>query len=241
MRSRRRDAPRERRSHRHTATPTPAGQRTIRTRCRQRTRTTPPEVHPSSLRPPAGITAVPGVPYPRRPHPTTTCRPHRDGPRAITDLTPGSGQRRRPAHVATSLRIPAGHHLQLTMVHNRRRFAGLLGPRFSSLRRHVNRPTAGWPTTSPRTRRGHLDHDVSSRRLGPADRVTRTVLSCTPDEFHLHAQLDGYENNRRIHSQNWPPQHSAGSPVDGRPQSRMGIPMGMRRTERSKGGRRCRW
>ncbi|MGH3388576.1 MAG: hypothetical protein ACRDOO_06835 [Actinomadura sp.] len=41
--------------------------------------------------------------------------------------------------------------------------------------------------------------------------VTRTVLSCTPDEVHLHAQLDGYENNRRIHSQNWhlsiPPDH----------------------------------
>jgi putative CocE/NonD family hydrolase len=33
--------------------------------------------------------------------------------------------------------------------------------------------------------------------------VTRTVLTCTQEEFHVHAQLDGYENDRRIHSRNW--------------------------------------
>ncbi|UGY93729.1 CocE/NonD family hydrolase [Streptomyces gobiensis] len=33
--------------------------------------------------------------------------------------------------------------------------------------------------------------------------VTRTYLSCTKDEFLLHAQLDGYEDARRAFSRNW--------------------------------------
>lgn len=31
--------------------------------------------------------------------------------------------------------------------------------------------------------------------------LTRTVPTCTSDRFHLHAQLDGYERDRRVHSQ----------------------------------------
>lgn len=32
---------------------------------------------------------------------------------------------------------------------------------------------------------------------------TRTVLTCTDREFRLHAELDGYENGRRVASRNW--------------------------------------
>ncbi|OXM64458.1 MULTISPECIES: CocE/NonD family hydrolase [Amycolatopsis] len=32
---------------------------------------------------------------------------------------------------------------------------------------------------------------------------TRTVLSCTPEEFVLHATLDGYEGAHRVFSRNW--------------------------------------
>ncbi|RKT87183.1 hypothetical protein SAMN05421805_102408 [Saccharopolyspora antimicrobica] len=33
--------------------------------------------------------------------------------------------------------------------------------------------------------------------------VTRTVLTCDAEEFHLHAELDAYEDGRRIFSRNW--------------------------------------
>lgn len=33
--------------------------------------------------------------------------------------------------------------------------------------------------------------------------VTRTVLSSTVTDFHLHAELDAYEGDRRVHSRNW--------------------------------------
>ncbi|WP_026875594.1 CocE/NonD family hydrolase [Jiangella gansuensis] len=33
--------------------------------------------------------------------------------------------------------------------------------------------------------------------------TTRTVLTCTATEFHLHAQLDAYEGERRIASKDW--------------------------------------
>jgi len=33
--------------------------------------------------------------------------------------------------------------------------------------------------------------------------VTRTVLTCTPTEFHLHADLDAYEGDKRVHAQSW--------------------------------------
>ncbi|MFC7309603.1 CocE/NonD family hydrolase [Streptomyces monticola] len=33
--------------------------------------------------------------------------------------------------------------------------------------------------------------------------VTRTVLTCTEDTFRLHARLDAYEGERRVHSENW--------------------------------------
>ncbi len=33
--------------------------------------------------------------------------------------------------------------------------------------------------------------------------VTRTALSCTATEFHLHAELDAYEGEERVFSRNW--------------------------------------
>ncbi|APU16680.1 MULTISPECIES: CocE/NonD family hydrolase [Actinoalloteichus] len=33
--------------------------------------------------------------------------------------------------------------------------------------------------------------------------VTRTILTCTPDDFLLHARLDGYEGDERVFSRNW--------------------------------------
>ena len=33
--------------------------------------------------------------------------------------------------------------------------------------------------------------------------VTRTVLTSDAADFHLHAQLDTYEGNRRVASRNW--------------------------------------
>ena len=33
--------------------------------------------------------------------------------------------------------------------------------------------------------------------------VTRTVLTSTPDDFLLHAQLDAYEGSRRVYSDKW--------------------------------------
>ncbi|SDL89585.1 hypothetical protein SAMN05661010_02849 [Modicisalibacter muralis] len=33
--------------------------------------------------------------------------------------------------------------------------------------------------------------------------ITRTVLTCTATDFLIHAQLDAYEDDRRVYSQNW--------------------------------------
>ena len=33
--------------------------------------------------------------------------------------------------------------------------------------------------------------------------VTTTTLTCDPDDFHLHATLDAYEGDRRVHAANW--------------------------------------
>ncbi|ASO21861.1 hypothetical protein FHR81_003511 [Actinoalloteichus hoggarensis] len=33
--------------------------------------------------------------------------------------------------------------------------------------------------------------------------VTRTILTCTPDDFRVHARLDGYEGDERVFSRNW--------------------------------------
>ncbi|MFC4000523.1 CocE/NonD family hydrolase [Prauserella oleivorans] len=42
-----------------------------------------------------------------------------------------------------------------------------------------------------------------SRGDWSATTVTRTVLTCTSTEFHLHARLDGYEGEQRLFSRNW--------------------------------------
>ncbi|MCC5859455.1 MAG: peptidase S15, partial [Ectothiorhodospiraceae bacterium] len=33
--------------------------------------------------------------------------------------------------------------------------------------------------------------------------VTRTILTCSPTHFHIHAELDAYEGERRVYSRNW--------------------------------------
>jgi hypothetical protein len=33
--------------------------------------------------------------------------------------------------------------------------------------------------------------------------VTRTVLTSTSSDFHLRAELDAYEGDKRVYSQNW--------------------------------------
>lgn len=60
-----------------------------------------------------------------------------------------------------------------------------------------------------------VDDDVSSVRgevewhmsLSRGDwcvtTVTRTILTCTPTDFHLHATLDAYEGQRRVCSRDW--------------------------------------
>ncbi|MDZ7778983.1 MAG: CocE/NonD family hydrolase [Gemmatimonadota bacterium] len=51
-----------------------------------------------------------------------------------------------------------------------------------------------------RTRRG-------LRREGwSVETLTRTVLSCTEDAFHIHATLDAYEGGRRVFSRIWDPE-----------------------------------
>ncbi|GGR92975.1 peptidase S15 [Streptomyces aureoverticillatus] len=56
----------------------------------------------------------------------------------------------------------------------------------------------------PLSARGEVE---STRRFRRGDwdvrTVTRTVLSCSADAFLLHAQLDAYEGERRVHSANW--------------------------------------
>ncbi|HEU0127251.1 MAG TPA: peptidase S15, partial [Pseudonocardiaceae bacterium] len=33
--------------------------------------------------------------------------------------------------------------------------------------------------------------------------VSRTVLTCTAEDFLVHAQLDGYEGEQRVFARNW--------------------------------------
>jgi hypothetical protein len=43
------------------------------------------------------------------------------------------------------------------------------------------------------------------RRRGTWDTSTRTrtVLTCTPTTFEIHAELDAFEGDRRVFSRNW--------------------------------------
>ena len=52
--------------------------------------------------------------------------------------------------------------------------------------------------------RGETHWDYTIRRCGWRVRTeTRTVLTSTATDFHLHAQLDAWEGDRRVYSRNW--------------------------------------
>jgi putative CocE/NonD family hydrolase len=52
--------------------------------------------------------------------------------------------------------------------------------------------------------RGETDWAMTFRRDGwNATATTRTVLTCTPTDFIVHAQLDAFEGERRVCSLNW--------------------------------------
>jgi uncharacterized protein len=52
--------------------------------------------------------------------------------------------------------------------------------------------------------RGDTRWSMTFSRDGWSARTdTRTVLTCSDTEFHLHAELDGFENGRRVVSRNW--------------------------------------
>jgi putative CocE/NonD family hydrolase len=52
--------------------------------------------------------------------------------------------------------------------------------------------------------RGEVYAERSLRRAGWSVRtVTRTVLTSTPAEFHLQADLDAWEGDKRVHAQSW--------------------------------------
>jgi hypothetical protein len=52
--------------------------------------------------------------------------------------------------------------------------------------------------------RGEIDWEMGfSRGDWDVRTTTRTVLTCTPTEFRLHAQLDAYECGQRVFSRNW--------------------------------------
>ena len=71
----------------------------------------------------------------------------------------------------------------------------------------VQRKTLEWYT--------FRDHDFSSPRGETytqrmfkrsdwhVEVVTHTLLTCTSEDFHIHARLDAFEGERRVYSQNW--------------------------------------
>jgi hypothetical protein len=44
---------------------------------------------------------------------------------------------------------------------------------------------------------------VFSRPGWQVEAHTRTMLTCDAENFYVHANLDAYEDGRRIHSGNW--------------------------------------
>jgi hypothetical protein len=62
----------------------------------------------------------------------------------------------------------------------------------------------GWVANDFDSVTGTTEWSMSfSRGEWSARTETRTALSCTPTEFVLHAQLDGFEGDRRVLSRNW--------------------------------------
>jgi hypothetical protein len=61
-----------------------------------------------------------------------------------------------------------------------------------------------WMADDFESAHGEVVGTMTFRRDGWSVRtVTRTILSCSQKDFHLHAQLDGYEGERRVFSKNW--------------------------------------
>jgi hypothetical protein len=62
----------------------------------------------------------------------------------------------------------------------------------------------GWTGDDVGSARGEVDRTVTLARGDWAVRTrTRTVLTCTPTDFHLHAQLDAHEGDERVFAHDW--------------------------------------
>lgn len=61
-----------------------------------------------------------------------------------------------------------------------------------------------WSGDDTSSVRGETQSTVSfARGQWRLQTVTRTVLTSTPTDFQVHAQLDAYEDAQRVHSANW--------------------------------------
>jgi hypothetical protein len=61
-----------------------------------------------------------------------------------------------------------------------------------------------WSGDDTSSVRGETQSTVSfARGQWRVQTVTRTVLTSTPTDFEVHAQLDAYEDTQRVHSANW--------------------------------------
>ncbi|MGP4043998.1 CocE/NonD family hydrolase [Streptomyces sp. 2A115] len=69
--------------------------------------------------------------------------------------------------------------------------------------RHVHQ-RYGWVADDFESVWGKVEATMSFRRDGwDVHTVTSTVLTCTGEDFLLHARLDGFEGERRVYSRNW--------------------------------------
>ncbi|MGW0828265.1 CocE/NonD family hydrolase [Streptomyces sp. NPDC002845] len=79
--------------------------------------------------------------------------------------------------------------------------------RFDDLGHEVGRHVYqryGWVADDFESVWGKVESTMSFRRDGwDVHTVTSTVLTCTGEEFLLHARLDGFEGERRVYSRNW--------------------------------------
>lgn len=61
-----------------------------------------------------------------------------------------------------------------------------------------------WVGDDATSARGEIEWEMGfSRSDWQVTIVTRTFLTCTASDFHLHAQLDAYEGDERVLSRNW--------------------------------------
>jgi hypothetical protein len=79
--------------------------------------------------------------------------------------------------------------------------------RFDDLGHEVGRHVYqryGWVADDFESVCGKVEATMSFRRDGwDVHTVTSTVLTCTGEDFLLHARLDGFEGERRVYSRNW--------------------------------------